>query len=94
MRRGKPRTLDGKIGDRSMTSTDSPRLTKQASKFWNAMPAHAREQILSNVYCVHCRGGVSIVNITGTLEGGSLVLKGNCAKCGHEVARLVEGPDA
>ena len=77
-----------------MTSTDSPRLTKQASKFWNAMPSHARDQILSNVYCVQCRGAVSIVNVTGTLERGNLVLKGSCAKCGHKVARLVEGADA
>jgi len=58
------------------------------------MPAHARAQILGNVYCAHCHGPVSIVNVSGTLKRGDLVLEGNCAKCGREVARLVEGPDA
>lgn len=38
-------------------------------------------------------GGVSVVNATGALKGGDLVLEGKCAKCGHEVARLVEGPE-
>ena len=58
------------------------------------MPSHARDQILSNVYCTNCRGAVSIVSVTGTLERGNLVLKGDCAKCGSKVARLIEGADA
>src|SRR5439155_19442706 len=92
--RSKTGTLDGKIDGNAMTNVGSPRLTKQASKFWNAMPAHARAQILGNVYCAHCHGPVSVVNVSGTLKRGDLVLEGNCAKCGREVARLVEGPDA
>ena len=86
------RTLDGKIIGIAMT--DAPRLTKQATKFWNAMPSHARAQILANVYCVQCRGAVSITDVSGTLKRGDLVLEGKCGECGHAVARLVEGPNA
>jgi len=58
------------------------------------MPPHARAQILANVYCAHCRDAVPIVEVSGTLKSGDLVLEGKCAKCGQQVARLVEGPDA
>ena len=57
------------------------------------IPVDARAKLLANVYCGHCRGGVSIVNVTGIVKRGDLLLKGNCATCAHEVARLVEGPD-
>ena len=67
--------------------------TKQASRFWMAVPADTRAKLLANVYCGHCRGAVSIVNVTAMVKHGDLLLKGNCATCGHEVARLVEGPD-
>ncbi len=77
-----------------MATVDQVQLTKEASKFWNALPAHARSEILRNVYCVHCGPGVSIVSPTGMIERGDLVLEGKCSKCGGEVARLVEGPDA
>jgi hypothetical protein len=77
-----------------MTSTESVRFTKQASKFWNAIPAQARREILGNVYCVRCGGGVSIINASETMKQGDLVLEGKCSKCGHGVARLVEGPNA
>ena len=72
----------------------TPKLTNQASKFWEAIPSRARAQLLANVFCVQCRGAVSIVNASGTLKRGNLILEGRCAKCGHEVARLVEGPEA
>ena len=50
-----------------------------------------KKEILANVYCSHCRGSIKIVNYTGSINNGDLLLKGNCANCGHEVARLVEG---
>jgi hypothetical protein len=77
-----------------MASAGPVDLTKQAAKFWNGMPEHARREILGNVFCVRCGGGVSMVNASGTMKQGNLVLEGTCANCGHEVARLVEGPDA
>ncbi len=53
-----------------------------------------RRKILENVFCRHCRGAVSIVNVAGTVKGGDLMLDGNCTVCGHNVARLVEGSNA
>jgi hypothetical protein len=73
-----------------MTVVQLPRLSAQASKLWNAIPIDARRKILANIYCGHCRGAVSIVNVTGKVKGGDLVLNGNCAVCGDDVARLVE----
>ena len=78
----------------TMTEVQLPRLSAQASKLWNAIPIDARRKILGNVFCGHCRGAVSIVNVAGTVKGGDLVLNGNCAVCGHNVARLVEGSNA
>ena len=76
-----------------MTNPEVVGFTRQASGFWMTIPADTRARLLANVYCGHCRGAVSIVNVTATVKRGDLLLKGNCATCGHEVARLVEGPD-
>ena len=73
-----------------MTVVQLPRLSAQAAKLWNAISTDTRKKLLANVYCGHCRGAVSIVNVVGTVKGGDLVLNGNCAVCGGEVARLVE----
>ena len=73
-----------------MTIVQLPRLSPQASKLWMAIPTDARRKILANVYCGHCRGAVSIVNVAGAVKRGDLVLTGNCAACGGDVARLVE----
>ena len=50
-----------------------------------------QEKILDNVFCSHCRDSVRIVDYSGSVVSGDLLLKGNCAICGHQVARLVEG---
>jgi hypothetical protein len=54
------------------------------------IPKEARERILANVFCVKCRGSVIITKFTGEEENGDVILKGSCAKCGHEVVRVVE----
>ena len=94
LQRATTRTLDGKIDGHAMTNVDSRRLTKEAAKFWNAMSSHARSQILANVWCGHCRDAVSIVDVSGTVKRGDLILEGKCNRCGGDVARLVEGPEA
>ncbi len=73
-----------------MTIIYLPKLSAPASKLWNAIPADVKKRLLANVYCGHCRGGVSIINVTGTVQGGVLVLNGNCAACENEVARAIE----
>jgi hypothetical protein len=85
-------TLYGEFDDRAMTNLELTGFTRQASEFWMAIPADTRAKLLANVYCGQCRGAVSIVNVKAMVKRGDLLLNGNCATCGHEVARLVEGP--
>jgi hypothetical protein len=73
-----------------MTVVHLPRFSKPASKLWNAIPADMKRKLLANVYCGHCRGAVSIINVAGAVKGGDLALNGNCAVCGGDVARLIE----
>ena len=65
--------------------------SRPAQEFWNKIPAEIRIKILNEVWCGKCKAAVSILNITGSVEGGDLVLKGNCHQCGRPVARLIEG---
>ena len=55
------------------------------------IPSGTRAKLRANVYCGHCRGAVSIVNMIAMIKRMDLLVQGNCATCGHEVARLVEG---
>lgn len=64
--------------------------TPRAAVMWGAIPKEARERILANVFCVKCRTSVQITNFTGDERKGDVYLKGACAKCGHEVVRVVE----
>ena len=68
--------------------------TARAAVLWGTIPSQARERILKNVFCAECRGSVEIIKFTGEERDGNLVLKGSCAKCGHEVARVVETSQA
>jgi hypothetical protein len=77
-----------------MTNAKLVGFTQQATRFWRAIPEDARAKLLTNVYCGHCRDAVSIANVTAAVKRRDLLLKGNCATCGHEVVRLVEGPAA
>lgn len=61
---------------------------------WGTIPKEAHERILTNVFCVKCRGSVRITNYSGEEENGNVILKGACAKCGHEVVRVVESSEA
>jgi hypothetical protein len=64
--------------------------TPPAQKLWNKIPAEVRMQILNSVWCASCRDTVTMLNITGNVEGGDLVLKGKCARCAGPVSRLIE----
>ena len=66
------------------------KLTPQAAVLWGTIPKEARERILANVFCVKCRTSVRITNCIGEERKGDVYLKGACAKCGHEVVRVVE----
>lgn len=64
--------------------------TPKAKKIWEAIAGDIQIKILNNVWCVHCRKGSSMGNLTGKIESGMLVLRGTCMKCGGDVARVVE----
>lgn len=66
------------------------KFTPKAAALWSTVPADVKPRILKNVFCVKCRCAVEIVNFTGEEERGDLILKGQCARCGHEVARVIE----
>ncbi len=61
-----------------------------AKRIWDAIPTRHKTQILNNVWCVHCAKVTTIVRYSGRMEGGNLVLEGECERCGGKVARLIE----
>ena len=66
------------------------RFTPKAMLLWAMIPTTAQTRILANVFCVKCGESVQITNFTGEENQGDVILKGSCAKCGHEVVRVVE----
>ncbi len=64
--------------------------TAKAATLWGTIPKEARARILANVFCVKCRDSVTITKFTGEERKGDVYLQGSCAKCGHEVVRVVE----
>jgi len=68
-----------------------PQYSPKAAKLWAEIPEQFQEKILDNVYCSYCQHSVRIVNYFGSIVSGDLVLKGSCAECGKNVARLLEG---
>jgi len=70
-------------------STDGS-FTPKAKKIWEAIPGIVQFKILNNVWCVQCRKGSSIGNLSGKIESGMLVLRGTCTTCGGDVARVIE----
>ena len=67
--------------------------TSQAELLWYSIPANARERILKNVFCTKCKGS-EMIDYNGSEKNGDLVLEGSCAKCGHQVVRVVETSEA
>jgi len=67
-----------------------PQFTPSAKKLWMNIPEHIRSQLLANVYCGQCRSETTIVNYTGSIKSGLIVLTGQCKSCGAEVARVID----
>jgi hypothetical protein len=67
------------------------RLEDNAMAKWMAIPQIDRAMIMKSVWCGGCRSTTTIVDYQVQSEKQDLVLKGYCAKCGNEVARVVEG---
>lgn len=80
----------GKGGDLKMQET----FTLEAQEVWRAIPAELQKQVLESVWCSGCRRLTTMVNVIGDMANArskSLVLRGFCAGCGGNVARVLEG---
>ena len=69
----------------------SGEFSDNARVMWDTIPQQAQEQLLNNVWCVHCSSGTTITDFKGDMEKGDLILRGRCVNCGGKVARLIEG---
>lgn len=67
-----------------------PQFTPSAKKLWLNIPENIRSQLLANVYCGQCGGETTIVNYSGTVKSGVVILTGQCITCGAEVARVID----
>jgi len=48
------------------------------------------EELLKNIYCMHCRKTVPIVDYDAWPDQGGIVVKGKCGLCGNELSRFVD----
>jgi len=64
---------------------------KKAMQKFNEIPDDMKSKLLSNVYCSKCKDMVKIVDFEGAIDKDDLVLRGKCANCSGQVARLIEG---
>jgi hypothetical protein len=78
----------------TLPSMTNEQFTARVAMLWGTILREARERLLKSVFCGNCRGSVEIIKFTVEERDGNLVLKGSCAKCGHEVARVVETSQA
>ncbi len=67
--------------------------TLQAELLWYSVPAQAREAIVKNVFCAKCKAS-EMVDYSGTVKNGDLMLVGACGRCGRKVVRVVETSEA
>ena len=67
-----------------------PHFTKPARQRWEAIPTAMRQRLRSNVWCGQCRHGTTIIDFSGTIKGGDLLLAGQCAECRSDVARVID----
>jgi len=57
---------------------------------WDEFPKDFQQRVIENIFCVNCRV-TTIIDYDITLtDGGFVLLKGKCKKCGGSVARVVD----
>lgn len=76
-----------------MTIESIPKFTGPVAKLWAAIPSHSKKLLLSNVWCGKCRHEVTIINFSGVVKAGDLLLVGSCSECHGDVARMIEMTD-
>lgn len=70
-----------------------PHLTPPAQRLWERIPLPMQRKVLDNVWCHTCGKATTMVNYSGQIKAGDLLLTGLCATCGEKVARLLESAE-
>ena len=61
----------------------------KAAQKWAKLPKNIQDSLVNNVFCSNC-GGTTIIKYTLHDDKFGILLKGECKKCGNDVARLIE----
>jgi ribosomal protein S27AE len=61
----------------------------KAAQKWAKLPKDIQDLLVNNVFCSNC-GVTTIFKYTLQDDKFGILLKGNCKKCGTDVARLIE----
>jgi hypothetical protein len=89
--RGPAQSDQTQEGQNKETKQQQNQLTDKAMAKWEAIPRPIRTKLLGSVWCGSCSGVTTIVNFDARMENQDLILRGQCAKCGQAVARVIEG---
>lgn len=54
----------------------------EAHRLWNSIPKEQQALLLDNAFCPKCRQVTTIIEYSGSVERGDLVLDGRCKRCG------------
>ncbi len=79
--------------DTLMVVIPLPKFTDTAKKRWNGLNETNRKLILETTWCPSCKNGICMQLHEAKMLGRSLLLRGICKECGHDVARVVEPDD-
>ena len=66
-----------------------PKFTIPAAKFWASIPDNSKKLLLSSVWCSKCSHEVTIINYSGVVKAGDLLLVGLCSECRGDVAKVI-----
>jgi len=73
-----------------MPVESTPKFTAPAAKLWASVPNSSKRLLLSKVWCVKCRHEVTIINYSGVIKTGDLLLVGLCSECHGDVAKIIK----
>ena len=64
--------------------------SKELQDAWDAAEKAIQEEVSKGAFCVRCGGVTTVVKYKIVMKEDSIVLKGKCKKCKHNVSRLIE----
>lgn len=80
-----------KVEDKPAKKQNHEVISFKANKKWLAIPPETRKKLEQNVWCGNCSDVVQITDYVVKDSGSGMILEGKCKKCGHKVARFIEG---